>query len=158
MPAIATSMTAVNAAFLQEIKEDHRELHDAISRLTDHLDPDSIAVTWRCIVEDLQCLRDRLAMHFALEEGYGYCDDAIEVAPRLSERAHALRAEHSTLYLRLDDIVERAERILFHEPASEHRNSVNKEVREFLQAVDRHERREGDLILEAYAQDIGSGD
>ena len=86
----------INAAFLQEIKDDNRELKqlldDCAERLahasTGHVDP-------KRLVGSLARLRDQVALHFALEEAYGYFDDAIDVAPRSAARpkrsAHSMR-------------------------------------------------------------------
>ena len=53
-------------------------------------------------------LQDQLALHFALEEAYGYFDDPIWVAPHISDLAESLRAEHVALYSELCDLAEQA--------------------------------------------------
>lgn len=155
MPAVTTSMLAVNAAFLQEIKEDHRELQELFARLTSQFQHEAAPLTWRSIVDLLQSLRDRLAIHFALEEGYGYCEDAIEVAPRLSERAASLREEHPQLYMAVEHLVDCAEQILFREGEVPDRGELGHEFLVFAARFHEHERQECDLIQEAYEQDLG---
>ncbi len=70
-----TGTLGVNAAFLQEIKADGRELRQLFVRadvaMGDQRPP---AHHSRQIVEILHCLCDQLALPFALEEAYGYFD------------------------------------------------------------------------------------
>ena len=106
----------VNAAFLQEIKEDNRELRRLLlsaSNLTS--EPANDRSTVKRWVEVLSELRDQLAMHFSLEEAYGYFDDAIDVAPRLSQQAAALRNQHEELFRVICSLVDSAERLLYRE-------------------------------------------
>jgi len=42
----------------------------------------------RHLVDWLSELRDQLALHFALEEAYGYFDEPLHVAPQLAEKAN----------------------------------------------------------------------
>ena len=56
-------------------------------------------------------LRDQLAMHFALEEAYGYFHNPVEVEATLAETARRLRAEHSPLYLRCSQLADHAENL-----------------------------------------------
>jgi hypothetical protein len=158
MPASTTKHLAINAAFLKEIKEDHCELQEVLARLSGQLSNLSPATPVMQLLELLQQLRDRLAMHFALEEGYGYCEDAIAIAPRLSGRAEVLRAEHEPLFVQVQQLVEGVEKIVYHETASRHLSEVPYLFQRFLNRFEQHEREEGALILEAYEQDLGSGD
>ena len=111
----STTTVTVNAAFLQDIKEVNAELwkllHDMRSLCSR---PEAIRRRVNETVAMLSRLQDQLAMHFSLEEYYGYFDDPVSVAPRLSQKAVALRAEHRTLYLEIAAIVDRAEHLLYH--------------------------------------------
>ena len=40
-------------------------------------------------------------MHFALEDAYGYFEDAVAEAPRLSDMAEQLHSEHDGLFLEI---------------------------------------------------------
>ena len=158
MPATSARTLSVNAAFLQEIKDDHRELHDVFARLAGQFSHLCSPVSWHEIVHLLHCLRDRLAVHFALEEAYGYCEDAIQVAPRLSNRADRLRSQHPTLYQWVHQIAEHAEQGLLHESHTVPRAQVSSEFERFVRAFEDHEQQECSLILDAYGQDLGTGD
>jgi len=157
--ASATRTISVNAAFLQEIKTDNLELRAVLQSAGDVFElPTTGLSTHKEIVEILANLRDQLAIHFTLEESFGYVDDAIEVAPRLSDRAAELKSEHQTLYLHICDVVENAERLLYHEPAAPNISRVAKEYEAFRRQFDAHERAENDLIFAAFDDDLGDGD
>jgi hypothetical protein len=99
-----------------------------------------------------------LALHFSLEEAYGYFDDPVEVAPQFSMSAERLRAEHKELYVELCDLVERAERMFYDEQHAALALWIGPEFLEFEQRLRSHEERENELILDAYDGDIGVGD
>jgi hypothetical protein len=157
--ALATRTISINAAFLQEIKDDHHELrqlkHHAAAMLNR---PVWMKVEHDRLAELLTKLRDQLAMHFSLEEAFGYFEDAISVAPHLSVRAERLRSEHGELFSQLCRIVERAERLAYHEEPAAAVGELAEEYRAFSNRLHAHEARECDLILEAFDDDIGAGD
>lgn len=156
----AKSTVTVNAAFLQEIKEVNQELWALFRAMRDaprrSLDQPAPA---RRFVEELGQLRDLLAMHFSLEEAFGYFEDPVTAAPHLSRRADALRAEHRELYVLLGQVIERAERLTV---ATERTDRLADEVFESFQTFcgrfEEHEQAENALILEAFDDDIGVGD
>ena len=119
--AATTATVTVNAAFFQEIKEVNQELYDLLDRarrhLAEHRDSADAArrhaSNGRQLVDLLSDLRDQLALHFALEEAYGYFEDPVFVAPRLSERAATLRKDHRRLYLQISDLVDQVERLVY---------------------------------------------
>lgn len=157
--AVVTRSLALNAAFLQEIKEDNRLLQLLLSEtaavfedLGDAFPPH------RSVVDLLWRLRDQLAMHFALEDAYGYFDDAIAEAPRLSEQAEVLRRQHDDLFLAICELVEDAEQLLYGEGPVRQRAVLAERYNGFHTSFHRHEARENKLILEAFDDDIGVGD
>ena len=100
-----------NVAFLQEIKEDNQRLRDLLRDAAQILSLPR-HVRKLDLVKLLRELCDQLAMHFALENALGYLDDALEIAPRLSRRAKALRNEHDALFADFCEIVDEAEGLL----------------------------------------------
>jgi len=157
--ASATRTITVNAAFLQEIKDDNLELRAIFERAGEAFElPVAAVSSYKEIVEILATLRDQLAIHFALEESFGYVDDAIEVAPRLSDRAAYLRAEHQTLYIHICDVVENAERLLYHEPAAPNVSRIAREYAAFRHEFEVHEQAENELIFAAFDDDIGGSE
>jgi len=156
---VATRTISINAAFLREIKDDNRELRSLLAR------GDAVVKQLRqkpgqprAHVEFLQRLRDQLAVHFSLEEAYGYFENALEASPRLSYRATALRSEHERLFKQLSRVVEMAERWLY--ATTEHSYAANLATHFecFLRRLHQHEEAEIDLIFEAFETDIGNGD
>jgi chromosome segregation ATPase len=111
-------------------------------------------------------LRDQLAMHFSLEEAYGYFEDALDTAPHLARRAEELRAQHGSLYRALSLLAERAEQLSDGRQSMEARFTVVSMIvadvaagyREFSAKFAEHESQESQLICEAFNSDIGSGD
>ena len=155
--AIASTTLGINAAFLQEIKEDHIELRDllvAVRTLAAERHPPIDQLT-----DKLEQLRDRLSFHFALEEAYGYYNAEIsDTAPWLAEKASALRAQHVELFLLLDQRVNAAEGVRYHESPRQAIGPLCRDVLDFCQRLEDHEQRENELILEAFDDDVGVGD
>ena len=116
--AIALRTVSINPAFLQEIKDDHHELRQLMHHICAMLGRSGPAeIEYPRLVEMFGKLRDQLAMHFSLEEAYGYFDDAISVAPHLSRRAESLRSQHSGLFSEACQLAESAEQLSRHENA-----------------------------------------
>lgn len=155
----ATRTVTVNAAFLREIKEDNRELKELLDWGVEHLRPGRPPeLPPSRVARTLGRLCDRLAMHFALEEAYGYFEDALDTAPRLSERADQLRCQHSTLFEMARQLADNADQLLHDRaPAARFVGVANAFV-EFHAAFRQHEAEEEALMLDAFNNDIGCGD
>ena len=152
-----TQTIGVNAAFLNEIKDDHLELKQLLSKLQLAFET-SYKRRPREVVYLLMALQDRLAIHFSLEEAYGYCENALDAAPRLSDQAAALRAEHGPLFVSICQIAEDAEVLLHKRPTVQKLAQLAADYRDFLEKFQQHEQREIDLIFEAFDDDVGVGD
>ena len=157
--ALATHTVAINAAFLQEIKDDHHELRQLMHHTQAMLErPSWMTTEYDRLVDLLSKLRDQLAMHFSLEEAFGYFEDAISSAPHLSKRADFLRGQHAGLYSQVCQLAERAEGLLYGEPTLAAVADLANGYRRFSTQFAEHESRECELILEAFHSDIGAGD
>ena len=157
--AIATQTVSINPAFLLEIKDDHHELRQLLHHTAAMVDrPSWMRKECDRLVDLLTKLRDQLAMHFSLEEAYGYFEDAISVAPHLSKRAEALRAQHFDLYSQLCSLVDQAEQLLYHEAATVASAGLTAGFHEFIALFQEHEASESDLIQHAFHEDLGAGD
>ncbi len=161
--AIALRTVTINPAFLREIKDDHHELRQLIHHSSAMFDASVVhgratETDYKRLVELLAKLRDQLAMHFSLEEAYGYYEDAIVAAPHLSRRAEALRSQHYELYAEMCRGVETAEQLLYLAKPERHLPSVASQYQAFLTRFHEHEAAECELILEAFNDDIGTGD
>lgn len=153
---MATHTVTVNAAFLQEIKDDDAQLRTLLEQtresceLITHTD-----ISASRLASLLDELRDQLAMHFALEEAYGYFDDPVSVAPHLSEQADSLRKQHDQLYEEISQIAETAKGTTH---CTGEQRAVRRLARRFMnfyQRLQAHESDENDLIMQAYTVDIG---
>lgn len=153
-----TGTVTVNAAFLQEIKEVNQELWHLLADLRHRCQRPIAPSMCRLLVDQLCQLRDQLALHFALEEAYGYFDDPVEVAPQLCRQADSLRAEHKQLYAQLSSLVDKVERMFYDDQHAALALWIGPQFLHFDTRLRNHEERENDLILEAYDGDIGVGD
>ncbi len=156
--AIVTRTVTINAAFLQEIKDDHHELRQLMHHTAAIFNrPTWMRIEYDRLVDLFSKLRDQLAMHFSLEEAFGYFEDAISSAPHLAKRAEQLRSQHLELYAALCRLVERAEQLLYHEAPAIAFSRLAEGYQEFASSLHEHERRENELILQALDDDLGGG-
>jgi hypothetical protein len=154
-----TSTVTINSAFLREIKEDNQELRRLLVQLRTLLaDPEWWTYRERLFDSLLGDLRDQLAMHFSLEECYGYFDSPLDVTPRLSARAESLRNQHRELYLEACRLAEEAERVRYGEAPKSVLAELGLKFRDFDARFQYHEALENELLLEELQQDIGVGD
>ena len=153
-----TRALTINAAFLSEIKEVHHELWDLLADLRKRDERLGDAAETRQLVDDLAQLRDLLALHFSLEEAYGYFDDPVAVAPHLSESAHRLRDEHIDLYVQSCQLADLGETLWQQGRRSSLYLRIMTEFENFDHQLQRHEADERALITAAYCEDIGVGD
>ncbi|HMP78556.1 MAG TPA: hemerythrin domain-containing protein [Pirellulaceae bacterium] len=146
----------LNTAFLQEIKEDHiefRKLLEDVLVAFSQKDPPTPkqAVDW------LSRLRDALESYFALEEFYGYFKSSRTANLAVSQRADKLRHEHHTLFVRLCELEDQAEQILYHETPIT-MAEVAEGLIAFYSQMREHEQREMALMMELHNQVLGGGD
>ncbi len=158
-PARTVATVTVNPAFLQEIKEDNHELRQLLADACAAISgPVGTHMPSRQLADLLGSLRDQLAIHFALEEAYGYFEEPLSVAPRLSTKADALRNQHRDLYLEICELVDQAQRCAYHEGNGASLRKLAADFRAFISKLQEHESQENELVLEAFDEDIGVGD
>jgi hypothetical protein len=143
-------------AFLQEIKQDHRQLRILLWRLRTIFAADRPRAKRQTIIRLLEKLRDELALHFTLEEAFGYCDDPLD-APHFCQ-AKALRAQHRDLYEEERELAERSARLLAQRTTAACFRRLARRFRRFDQHLQQHESRENELILDACNLEVGVGD
>lgn len=169
--ANGTRNLTLNSAFLQEIKDDNKRLRMLLATLSDLTRLPLVARSHReQVVEMIQELRDQLALHFTLEEAYGYFEDAVDVSPRIAERAAELRSQHSALFAVIQRLADSARlwetRFRYvHAKCGTAERSMARATQAFQQIVGRfrrfidqllrHESEENALILDALTTDIG---
>ena len=157
-PASATRAVTINAAFMQEIKEVNQELWQLLAELQQRCQRPIAPHHCKPLIDDLCELRDQLALHFALEEAYGYFEDPVDVAPQLSKRAGKLRAEHKSLYADFCRLIDRAEQMFYDGQQAELTIWIGPHFLRAAGSLRSHEARETELLYEAYDSDIGVGD
>ena len=156
MATIVQTVTLV-PAFMQEIKEDDDRLKRLLEEFRQLVSRSSLTHQEKlCLASMVSDVRDRVAFHFGLEEAYGYFEDPVAVAPRLSERVEEIRTQHGEL---LEDICKIAEFFEDYEPnLPEDFSTVQEMCRTFLKCFDEHEAAESALIVQAFNEDIGGED
>ncbi|TWT81894.1 hypothetical protein CA13_33490 [Planctomycetes bacterium CA13] len=150
----STRRLAVNAAFLRDIKDDSHHLKVLLEKISPMVSHEKIAGNhWLELINLLSELRDQLALHFSLEEAYGYFEEAVDTAPELSTKAESLRSEHSELFESIRHLVESAAEL---QPDQEEKIArLLKRYNAFIRAFQTHEELELNLILEALESDLG---
>ncbi len=153
--AESTGVT-LNVAFLRDIKQDTPSLQTQSSVIRHSLEGGSI--TPRLTVDLLTQYRDDLETYFALEEFYGYFSNAAVTNPTISSQAAKLRAEHVELFLNLNQVIELAEQILYHECSTEITlQQVAQRFDALAISFDAHEQREMELMMRLCNEEIGGG-
>ena len=113
--AAATGVT-LNVAFLQEIKDDNVQFKQVLNETVD-LVRQQPRVNPKKMVDSLIRFQDELETHFALEEFYGYFQNAPITNPSISPQANEIQNEHKLLFVHLQKTVELAEQVLLAELA-----------------------------------------
>lgn len=154
--AISVGMT-INVAFLEEIKTDFdfrstlNKVYQQVNQRPDPAPPE--------IVRWLNELGDQLETYFALEEFYGYFEQDEVTNVRVSKKVAKKTEEHETLFLQLNEVIDVAEQIVYHECSND---LTIAEVRQlldrFCEALADHEQDEMELIMEMFNEDVGVGD
>lgn len=156
------SQVGVNAAFLQEVKDDNRQFRELLATAYETIvqcntplagDPTYLA-------ELLGNVRDQLAWHLTLEERLGYVDEVTEMAPRLCQKAQMLQAQHPVLYEQMTAIAELGDdlRRASQTSLALRLDCVRRAYAQFHDELTRHNEEEDNLIIDALYFDIGGGD
>ncbi|MCM2374337.1 hemerythrin domain-containing protein [Aporhodopirellula aestuarii] len=157
----------VNAAFLKDIKEDNRDLKILTDRLRHLTQPlEAAANHWPELIALFADLRDQLALHFGLEEAYGYFDEAVGADAGLSITATDLRAQHAVLFEEVRHLAEAAADACTGDAPIEGttpevttaQEKILRRFKVFLEQFHEHEEAELKLILDALDEDLGVGD
>ena len=152
-----TRRLTVNAAFLKDIKDDNRDLKILLDRIKPLAQHQQTAINhWPELIELFADLCDQLALHFSLEEAYGYFDDAIVTAPQLSTNAEYLRGQHAPMFERIRELADAALEISAE--SSEQVSRFLDDFDKFRRVFEKHEEAELKLILDALDDDMGVGD
>ena len=152
----------VNAAFLQEVKDDEWVVSDLIGLVGSSLEVKVLnASQSRTVLAGMRRLHAQLKYRFQLEEVLGYMQDVISVAPRLSNSAETLRGEHAILVDEFQSIVELAHDQLNDDSDSDPAEGlaqIRDRFNSFRVRLAAHESAENDLITESLYFDVGGSE
>jgi iron-sulfur cluster repair protein YtfE (RIC family) len=148
-----------NSTVRADMQRDYRELRDLLCIAKDSLGiaTDRPAYPPRQIAITLRQLQHRLAVHFTLEEAFGYGEEERLRAPWLSQKAAQLRSEHDHIFARLKTIVKSADQLLEPEPTSSV-EEISAMFEDFTIDLRLHEDRDAELLLSIFDDDLGVGD
>lgn len=149
--SVPSKTVGVNAAFLQEIKDSHPDLVHVLHevRVLCHAGLPA-GETAKRLINLLSELRDCLAFQFALEDTYGYVENAKALPTSVTKLAERARADHCGLYLEISSICEQAEDLQYRGFATEHAGELVEATLAFEMRLVRHERLEAELVELAY--------
>jgi hypothetical protein len=158
-PPTIKSLVTVNPAFFQEIKENYQELWPALHRISQlQHEGERTPEFYHRLLLWLDEARELVGMHFRLEETYGYFEDPVYADPRFCGRASDLRSEHLKLYWQLSRIVDWAGRRMQNDRLEASIDTLFSRYAAFTDQFREHECREVQLIMDAFADEIGCVD
>ncbi len=140
-----------------KIQQQHTTIRAEIDTITALLSkevPDEDFPNWR--LELLWALRDfsnDLHKHFDLEEEGGFLNSVLKVAPQHHRAVNRLETEHETLSTQLGQAIGGLKGISL--STRQQLTSLRETVEQLFTLLGQHEAAEGELLLEAYAQDEG---
>ena len=157
--AISSATLTINSAFLREIKEVDQELWELLDQARYGCSRSLDATLGHPeLVKLLRRLCEQLALHFSLEESFGYFEEPLYSAPQLSREAERLRSEHATILKRLKSIVSEAERLASLNAWASLACMIPYHFGEFDAQLKRHEAEENELLMACYDSELGAGD
>ena len=131
--------------------------HGHLRHLTDSILETMTARASSCqvIADMFSELNEHTLEHFRHEESGGYFSEALERAPRLSERADELLGQHPVIVEQLDELQTHATK-----PSSNETwwNELEQMFQRFLEVFEEHEVGENELLQNAFLVDIGAED
>lgn len=154
---IAEDQVTLNVAFMSEIKEDFdfRETLNTVYHRINGSQP----ISPRDAAKELAGLRDQLETYFAMEEFYGYFQQAATTNPGVNHKADLLRGDHESLFLQLNELVDLAEQIVYRECSKQVTiRDLAEQLDSFCEALADHEQDEMELMMRLHNEVFGVGD
>jgi hypothetical protein len=130
-----------------------RELHDLLLEARDAFAASSHAAGAVATAHRrLTGLRQHLARHFAQEEEGGFLEESLARMPRLAAAARNVLADHPTLLVELDGLLER---LAARDIDSEAWRQAGRDFEVFASHLLAHERNENAVVQQGYNEDLG---
>jgi len=151
------SVRVTNASFAKQLKKEHAYIHEIIKKIEKRvamIGPQRPALEWgSSLLENLSSLREHLEKHFEFEEMGGFMEEVMKALPNVSPQVESLRRDHQILAFEINDLYKRAETlILDNGPTS---REMGEDIKHFLHSLGEHERKENELILHVFLDDVG---
>ena len=142
-----------SSPIFERIVGDHANLRDLLGEM--HRIVVGRSETVDNVVKSVNTLIDFLRQHFKREEDDGFFGEIAARAPRLSERAEDVSREHIELLAAIESFRDTA---LGGTATGAWWERLNSEFHRLMKDLMHHERREQDLLQEAFNVDIGTAD
>ena len=147
-------------ASFDRVVEEHCELRRMIEELRCYLEKPQpqtavgVSHMWNSVLaERLVKLHDKLFLHFREEEQAGILDELAREFPRASHAVELLRDEHGVVLGEVREILGAAMSCAEERPPAGF--SVSGRTMSLLERLDRHERKETDLIERLFCEELG---
>lgn len=130
------------------------QAHNELMKELDALDTAIAAATLErsAVAARIEVTRDCLSRHFQLEESGGYMENVRSRSPHLDHTIDKLKGEHARLLDNVNHLLSLAR------SGKALDQSFRISVREFIEHVRGHERRENLLVEDSYNRDTGDKD
>ncbi len=138
-----------------QLRNEHERVHQMRKALLTHRDHYLVANderTWRAFCGQLRAFADHIDQHFSFEEQDGFLVAIVTHRPRFANRVDILREEHERIRTASGRILAVADSSK--DAVERHRYATNV-LNDLLTQLDQHERRESELVQEAWIDETG---
>jgi hypothetical protein len=115
--------------------------------------PDETTCRWMCVVTD--ALLDTLPRELELKKQGGYLSEVLEQYPSWSCQVDELRREKYSIYRKLARL---RDRLSLDVPFAEIAAEVRRDLRDWMNRLQAHERHERRIVQTAFNLEVGTGD
>lgn len=136
-------------AFAAAFEAEHREMRQLVHALRDAVNrnrPWSREVASHA-VKAVEAMRAHLRHHFAQEEAGGYLEQALAMAPRFSDEAQVLLAQHASMLQLVDEVAQVARNAV---EDAELWPQLKLQVKDLLRKLTAHESAENRIVQQAF--------
>ena len=129
-------------AFVVHLRNEHRQIHQAIRDIERELDSVDLPSEQSRICDSFRRLRATLVEHFKEEEQGGCLEEAVSCVPRLSSEVAEIEKEHASILELIDHLIKRSgERLT---------NDFRESFRQFTTILHAHETAENRILHTAF--------
>ena len=140
---------------VERLAECHQRLNVLLDRLAGVVKSPPEQVEAASLTALLDEILENLDEQFRLEEDNDYMADVLERYPTWYPQVRQLQEEHRLLQRHLREVQDRIAR---ENAGSTLSREIHRQLRDWLNAYRNHDRRENDLVQEAFTLDVGAGE